>query len=297
MSDPTPSPAPAARAGTAAPDEAAAFAEAMRLYAGGDPHGALALVRPLVEAHPESLSARLLVARCAARLGAPAVALATAEEASACDPTSWEAQVLVAQAAIPIDLEKAQAAADRAMALAPEQAGAVEARTAVRVALQSAAEDTPSRRSGGGFGRRPAKVAAPEPAPEAPVLPPSFAPDEPKPERPIRLPKALQGTAPEGTEGPPPAPVAPYTVAAPGVDAVTAAERREAGLDELEEPAPVTKSGPKPLLVLGSVTWLFLGFRYGVQVIGGPIGIALFVGIAVMVAAFWRTRAATSSTS
>ncbi len=301
-----------ARPGVAAPGEAEAFAEATRLYAAGDPHGALALVRPLVDAHPESISARLLVARCAARLGAPAVALATAEEAVACDPSSWEAQVLVAQAATTIDLDHALEAADRALVLAPDQPAAVEARAQV-VAARTAANATP--RSGGARGaltaalspsnRSTAPAPAPMPAPlsSLPMPPPlpgpaaaggPVGPDDTTPRPPLRIPKALAGVVPEGTPD-------IDTATDAHVDAYADGATRPAAwspvADGADEARPETEGGNgwdtpgrTVLLVLGSLTWLYVGFRYGVQVIGGPGGIVLFLAVVAFVGLFWRSR-------
>lgn len=311
--------------GVAAPDEAAAFAEATRLEAAGDPHGALALVRPLVDAHPESLSARLLVARCAARIGAPVVALATAEEATACDPSSWEAQVLVARAAIGIDLDRALEAADRAVAIAPDQPAATEARSKV-VAARATREAT--ARPAGGLGKLKAalgpsgKPTSPTPgAVTAPALPPveSMSPEPPTvglpdagahsddatPPAPLRLPRALEGVVPDGTPEVPASAPAGLAGATDG-DATDGAVDGGAAtpapvvarVDHLDQPADQGTEdgkgwdtpGRRILLVLGSLTWLFVGFRYGVQVVGGPVGIALFVGVAAFVALFWRSR-------
>ena len=361
-------------------DHGQALAVATRLHATGDSASALELLPDLVAARPDDGAVRLLLARCLATAGAPAVALAAADAAVACDPTSWAAQAVLAQAAVTIDPERATAAAERAVQLGPHEPEAHRVLAAVRAALTEtpAAADGPRRRPtgalGAALGRRPSTPAPVTTEPDEPRLTP-------------RLPAALAGVAPAGeavttTTAPPvaaaltpaapaapnldPAPASlpaadgtttapaapspdPAAPAAPPTPAVTAAPPASGPAPGAPAEGPAWASPPPPpvaavsptagtlapaprttpdlgggartearrepplpkalggtglagagddtapeeeriggarlaVRVFGLVTWLLVGLRIGVQVVGGPIGLALFVAVLAWVA-------------
>jgi tetratricopeptide (TPR) repeat protein len=339
-------------------DHGQALAVATRLHATGDSTGALELLPDLVAARPDDGAVRLLLARCLATAGTPAVALAAADAAVACDPTSWAAQAVLAQAALAIDPERATAAAERAVALAPHEPEAHRVMAAVGAALaESSDPDGATRRStgarGAALGRRPstttpAATALDEPrlAPRLPAslagvvpegsaaddAPPVTAPPTPAtviPGAPAGPPTAWPTPGTEAPAGPPAAwptpaaevpaslapPVGPSPSVAPpaiapvqspapasapadGPGATRTEARREpllpkalggtglAGSALAEDPSEEDRIGGGRLAVrvVGLATWLLVGFRLGVQVIGGPAGIALFVGVVAWVA-------------
>jgi hypothetical protein len=281
-----------------------ALAAAAQLHATGDSAGALALLPDLVAARPGDLQVRLLLARCLAVAGEPTVALAAADAAVDCDPTSWAAHALVARAAMAIEPERAEAAAVTAVDLAPGEPEAHTVLAAVRAARTeraAAAEATPSGiggRLGAAIGRKPgAPAETPAPTPAVPAE----DPDRPRVEP--RLPLALAGQPVPATAEPaaptapsppttPATPIAPTAPAAPPAPAVaTGTERVEARLPKalggigLDEPgtgpagdtADGIGGGRLVLRAFGLLLWVAFAFRYLVQVVGGPVGILLFL--------------------
>ncbi|HEX7135955.1 MAG TPA: tetratricopeptide repeat protein [Iamia sp.] len=259
-------------------DHGQALALATQLHGAGESARALELLPDLVAARPDDVEVRLLLARCLATSGAPAVALAAAEAAAECDPTSWEAQILVARAAVSTDPDGALAAAERAVQLAPAEPDAVLTHSAVRAARDAAATaaDTP-RKGAGGLGatlglRRPGPTETTTTA--LPEAPPRLEP---------RLPTALDPRglddadldapgAPAEEREPPPLPVSLGGTGLPAADRSTTP-----GADQ---PGSVRTA----VRVIGLVAWLVLAFRIGAQGIGGPVGIGLFVVVAAGVA-------------
>ncbi len=289
-----------------------ALAAAAQLHATGDSAGALALLPDLVAARPGDLQVRLLLARCLAVAGEPTVALAAADAAVDCDPTSWAAHALVARAAMAIEPDRAEAAAVTAVDLAPGEPEAHTVLAAVRAARTeraAAAEATPSSiggRLGAAIGR---KQGTPAAAPTTTPAVPAEEPDRPRVEP--RLPMALAGQPLPATPEPatptapapsatPAAPVAPVTappapVAAPAAAPATSAVeggRVEARLPKalggigLDDPAAPETTGEEregigaarlAVRGFGLLLWAAFAFRYLVQVVGGPVGILLFL--------------------
>jgi hypothetical protein len=341
-------------------DHDQALAVATELHAAGDSGRALELLPDLVAARPDDLVVRLLLARCLTTAGSPAVALAAAEAAVACDPTSWEAQALLSRAALVTDPDAAAIAAERAVMLAPGEPDAIRAQVAVRTAQAGPESEGTTRRATGlaALGRRPAPtltdrpelgdleprltprlpaaldpllasppppagVAAVEPvaraeaddAPPAVATPPSPAkgpapapagPDGATPPSrakgplpPAGAPSTPAAAPPSLAKSPPPAawptlpespPVAwPSTPADPPTPADETRARRDAplpvslggtglgGTQPTDDDAPQVGGGRLTIRVLGLATWLFLGFRLGLQGIGGPAGTGLFL--------------------
>jgi hypothetical protein len=394
-------------------DHGAALATATALHASGDSARALELLPDLVAARPDDIEVRLLLARCLATAGVPAVALAAADAAVACDPTSWEAHALLARAALATDPDRAAAASEQAVRLAPHEPDAIRTQTMVHTARTDGPAPTEERRSGGLAAALRTRSAAPTPDPGAeprlvprlpaaldPTLPPAAPPPAglaPSPAAPAVAPSPA-GAVPPAADPTTAPPVSPATQAAPpappatppeqvvarsaalpippdvtppaGPDPLAAPPVRVAGPDPLaaspapspaeQETAPAGSWAPHPtpvvappgpvagaespeapvtptagsvlpagnpvggpaagrgelpvpvslggsglagartepdgdertgpggarlaLRVFGLVTWVLVGFRYGVQVLGGPVGIALFVTILVGVA-------------
>lgn len=363
-------------------DHGQALAVATRLHATGDSTGALELLPDLVAARPDDGAVRLLLARCLATAGTAPVALAAADAAVACDPSSWAAQTVLAQAAVAIDPERATTAAERAVQLAPHEPEAHRVLASVQAALTESptSDDGPRRRTAGALGatlgRRPtapggAATALDEPrlSPRLPAALAGVVPEGVAPEGPASAPPTADadGPAPGTLAEPPPSPTAmpaaPGAPVAPSPDPVAATPATPAETPvwaappappvtaTAASPAPVPDPGPlatatpaappttlpvppttdaqgalgapprrEPLLpkalggtglagttlvgdtpeedriggahlavrVIGLVTWLLVGFRVGVQVIGGPVGIAVFVAVLAWVAFLGR---------
>jgi tetratricopeptide (TPR) repeat protein len=244
----------------------AALAGAARLHAAGDSAAALEILPDLVAARPDHLDTRLLLARCLAAVGAPAVARAAAEAAVEVDPSSWQAHVLVARAVGASDPSAAVAAAERAVALAPAEPEA----------HRALAEAT----STGGV-------------PATDVLLDPTRPDPTERSRTVTptLPRSLQGVLPDtGQVGSHPAnppsgdvdrrrePVLPKALGGSGLDG--------SPLGAADEPDAHDRigGGRMAFRIVGLVGWLLIGFRFGVQGIGGPIGLLLFAAVVAGVA-------------
>lgn len=375
-----------------------ALAVATQLHQGGDSARALELLPDLVAARPDDLAVRLLLARCLATVGPPALALAAADAAVACDPTSWEAHALLAQAAVTIEPERARRASETAVHLAPHEPGALLAANTVQTVLAGPpAGSTPPPEPGGrtaglasllGGKRKPAVTDADEPrprleprlpaaldpsratAPPPPAAPPTSsaspppaAPPAPAAPVPPPNPAAPTPAAPPTSSTPPPpaappapaAPAPPPNPAAPALAAPEAAADAPAPQADVLSPAPLAAgtdpaavgapvpqpapavgavgstdvlgaalgagtahrveprlpaslggdgagatsaaaaadatrvgSGRLGLRVVGLLAWLLIGFRIGLQGVGGPIGIAIFLGSVAAVAALGR---------
>lgn len=258
-------------------DGASSLARAKALCDAGDTAAATALLPGLLAARPDALPVRLLVARCAAHGGEPAVARAAAEAAVACDPGSWEAQVLLADALAVADTDAALAAATRAVHLAPQEPAAVAAHA--RAAAARAEPPTPAPVAGG-LGA----LLGGNPGPRNPAGAPAGNPALGRPaaadrlhERPLRLPAALRDPSdPRGQE-----PTDEDPVAAP--------VHPTQGAPDGTEEVPGWRSAVRGL---GLVLWVYLGFRYGIQVIGGPVGVLVFaatLGIVTLAVRSLRT--------
>lgn len=300
-------------------DHGQALAAAARLHATGDSAGALELLPDLVAARPDDGAVRLLLARCLATAGTPAVALAAADAAVACDPGSWQAHAVLAHAALPIDPERAAAAADRAVALAPAEPEAHRAQAVVREAATESpiAEDGTRRRPGGisaALGLRvPTPTVTPIPADEprlTPRLPAALAGQAPAPSAPTAPPAApvvraepaipSAGTAPttRATTGPagpaaealggrrePPVPRNLGGAGLAGTATTPGAGGDEAATGDGEDQVG---RGRLALRVAGLGLWLLIGFQVGVRGIGGPIGIGIFVACLAIVGVLAR---------
>jgi len=198
-------------------DHGQALAVATGFHAAGESVRALELLPDLVAARPDDLAIRLLLARCLATAGTPSVALAAADAAVACDPTSWEAHAVLAEAAVGIEPERARTASERAVALAPHEPEALRVLATVRAALDAGpgatatgatAEPTSGPSAGRGLG---AALGL------RPSAPPGIEVAEPRLEP--RLPAALdpaRTTAPPRPEAVPPVPPVPPHDAASG---------------------------------------------------------------------------------
>ncbi|QYG95128.1 hypothetical protein HC251_23670 [Iamia sp. SCSIO 61187] len=272
-------------------DGATTFARAKALCDAGDTTAATALLPELLAARPDALSVRLLVARCAAQGGEPAVARAAAEAAVACDPGSWEAQVLLADALAPTDTDAALAAASQAVHLAPHEPAAVAAHARAAATLAEPTTPAPGAGLGSLLGgdrglRKPAGAPAP-PGNPALGLPPATEVDRPH-ERPLRLPAALRDPAdPTGTDP---------SDEEPGGSAPAAADTGALARDAAPSPSTDAEDLPawrSAIRVLGLVLWVYLGFRYGIQVIGGPVGFLVFAATLGLVAVAVRSLRAT----
>lgn len=256
-------------------DHHQALALAGQLCASGDSAGALEILPDLAAARPDDVAVRLLLARCLLSAGTPAVALAAADAAVACDPTSWQAQELLARAATGIDLERARAAAERAVQLAPHEPDAHSALAAVKAAAMAPSEAAEKlrRRPGGGVGA--ALGLRPGPAPSTP--------EPPVPRIEPRLPAALDPTRSA-------APPAPAGVAPPAVALAPAPLATPAAGGGGETPAADAVSPARlAIRAIGLLAWLVVGFRVGVQNVGGPVGIGAF-GVIVAGVAYGATR-------
>lgn len=262
---------------------------AARLHAEGDSAGALEILPDLVAARPDHLDTRLLMARCLVVVGAPAVARAAAEAAVDVDPSSWQAHVLVARAVMATDPPTAVAAAERAVALAPAEpephkvlAEATGARgDSPTDALLDPARPDPLDRARGLAPILPQALrgVAPEGAPESPVAPATPAP--PATRAPVVAPTTVApplGLLAEETAEPRERrePVLPKALGGTGLGGPDADSPTE-GRDEVGTPRLVFR-------IIGLVGWVLLGFRFGVQVIGGPLGLLLFAAIVAGVA-------------
>lgn len=225
----------------------AALAGAARLHAAGDSAGALEVLPDLVAARPDHLDTRLLLARCLVAVGSPAVARAAAEAAVEVDPSSWQAHVLVARAARGTDPVAAVAAAERAVAIAPAEP---ETHRALAEATSGGAD------AGGASRLDPPRT---DPVERAHAIAPT-------------LPRALQGVAPETEEPAAPRrePILPKALGGTGLEGSTLTASPDAPAGDRIGPGRIA------FRIVGLVTWLLVGFRFGVQGIGGPIGLLLF---------------------
>lgn len=285
---------------------------AHRAYQSGDVVGALDLLPTVIAARPGDLSARLLLARCLVDTAEPAVAVAAAQAAVDCDRTSWQAQVLVARAARTVDPPMARRAAEAARHLAPDEPEVV----AVQVALAEDEAGAAGERKG--LAKPLAAGGRPAPSGGMPVDPRGGAPGAPgdvddMAARVLARARAMEaddtetvghagaGDAPgdhgPGAPSPPgsPIPASPTTgdgsgpgpdLSAPSLGPTDRTVLAEPVSDE-PDPKPLSR---QPLLLAGMACWVFVGFRYGVQIVGGPIGIAGFLIVLVALGAYVRSR-------
>lgn len=313
----------------AGPDATDELATAQRAYDGGDIAAALDLLPAVVETRPDDLAVRLLLARCLAETAEPVVALAAAEAAVDIDRTSWQAQVLVARAARTIDPAAAHRAIDAAAHLAPAEPEVLAVRTALaeddaaRAGASRKRTVRGARSDGAGRGAtmpgRPvtgvpgtdqademaarvlarARAAEESAAGQGPVLgdhPPATTgradgttPPMPGGGTSPTAPAPTLDRAPAPTDASTPA-GAPAVAHAPTSDAApvwTRDHASDAATDDEPDRKPLAR---QPLVLAGMACWLFIGFRVGVQRVGGPVGIAGFLLVVTLLGLYVRSR-------